>query len=523
MSLPSSPVKMDIPQTNIIPTMSFILSLLAVQARAHMIMANPTPYGYQTIDNSPLTSSNYPCKVTSDPTTFYSQSGIDNTYAAGSVQTLSFKGSAVHGGGSCQLAITNDMQPSVDTDWRVILSIESGCPTTDGTSASTYNWTVPEDLAAGQYSFAWTWISKLAGQPEYYMNCAPITVTASDASTKRAAASDDYPELFVANLDSVNSCKTSPGTDVVYPDPGPNVEKLLSGATPSFATISQEGCVPKSQSQGSSSLPTATAGSSGGSSSDSTGSSSGSSSAVTTAATSAATTSSSAALSGGVFFTTATTQDASTATTLLTTTGTAAASAGEASATTSSALSVYVSPIVQSSSSTQTTATSSNSSSSAGGFATSPAATTGTSSSSSASEATATTATSTANTAETTKTSSASSAASSTASSSSSASASATATGSAGGNSTSSTGGAASSKSGTCSDEGTFNCVGTQYQQCASGAWTEMRSLPSGTTCQQGTSATLWARGVGGARSRTNVNLLRRVRRGGVGAGVGAT
>lgn len=48
-----------------------------------------------------------------------------------------------------------------------------------------------------------------------------------------------------------------------------------------------------------------------------------------------------------------------------------------------------------------------------------------------------------------------------------------------------------------------------------------MRSLPSGTTCQQGESSTLWARGVGGVKSRTNVNLLRRVRRDGVAAAGG--
>ncbi|KAF3761831.1 hypothetical protein M406DRAFT_267088, partial [Cryphonectria parasitica EP155] len=212
----------------------FSVVLFGTAVQGHMIMANPVPYGKYanpSIDNSPLDSSgsNYPCKVTSDPDTWYSQDKIDNTYAAGSSQTLSFTGSAVHGGGSCQLALTNDMQPDAQTSWRVILSIESGCPTTDGTTAATYNWTVPEDLEAGKYSFAWTWISKEAGQPEYYMNCAPITVTSSSSTKKRSSevsrrAATDYPELFVANLDSINSCTIGPDVDPVYPAPGPNVE-----------------------------------------------------------------------------------------------------------------------------------------------------------------------------------------------------------------------------------------------------------------------------------------------------------
>lgn len=516
MSLSFNPfaAKMDILRLNkFIPTMTIVSSLLAAQAHGHMIMANPVPYGYQTIDNSPLTSSNYPCKVTSDPATFYSQDGIDNTYAAGSVQTLSFKGSAVHGGGSCQLAVTSDMQPSAETDWRVILSIESGCPSTDGTSVGTYNWTVPEDLAAGQYSFAWTWISKLAGQPEYYMNCAPITVTSSSSSKRSGelvTRADDYPELFVANLDSVNSCKTSPGTDVVYPDPGPNVEKLLTGATPSFASVSQDGCVPMSQSQGSSSLPTATAG---GSSSD------GGSSAGSSAAGAAVTTSSSSGGGGGggVFATTTVTEPSSTtSTTLVTNTRTG----GDSSTSTSADLSVYVSPVVQSSSSKQaatssspaaaTTTTTASSTTSSAGFATG-----GSGGGSAVTTTTSSAEVSSSTSGEATTTSSSGSIVSSSATSS-SATATATGSGSSGGNSTSS--GSASQKSGTCSDEGTFNCVGDQYQQCASGAWTSMRDLPSGTTCQQGESTDLWARGVSGdAPSRKNANLLRRVRRGAFG------
>lgn len=85
------------------------------------------------------------------------------------------------------------------------------------------------------------------------MNCAPITVTAgggssSSSSKKRDAAppggggtspSAALPNLFVANLAGINNCKTTPGTDVLYPQPGPYVEKL--GTKNNFAAIHVDG------------------------------------------------------------------------------------------------------------------------------------------------------------------------------------------------------------------------------------------------------------------------------------------
>ncbi|PSR82097.1 hypothetical protein BD289DRAFT_371789 [Coniella lustricola] len=386
-------------------------------ASAHLIMNTPVPYGAYAnppIDNSPLvsTGANFPCKVTDDPGTWYSQAHIAdaNTYAAGSVQTLAFNGSATHGGGSCQLALTSDMQPSAQTSWRVILSIESGCPTTDGVNPATYDWTVPADLAPGKYSFAWTWISKEAGQPEYYMNCAPITVTASPALKRRlllnnspverraaaaaaaaaAPVSSEYPELFVANLESVNSCKIGPDVDPLYPAPGPNVEKLLTGSTPAFASHST--------------------------------SASGSASAVSSASSAATVTGTGSGSGGGGYSSSSTSS-----TTVETKSSTAVVSSTKTAAATTSSISASVSAKTTSTTSTSTTA---------------PSATSTPASSGSGSNTTTT----------------------------------------------------ATTKSGTCTDEGMFNCVGSDYQQCASGGWTTMQALPAGTTCQQGESMGLWAR-----------------------------
>lgn len=298
------------------------------------------------------------------------------------------------------------------------------------------------------------------------MNCAPITVTAGktkrDEGVSLLPRDDSYPELFVGNLADINSCKSTPSTDPEYPDPGTNVEKL--GASPSFASISGSGCVPKGQKETSGSLPTATAGNAGGSAAGT----SAAASVSATASSDAGQQNSSPAAgspSGGIFATTggggAAASSAASPTTLVTTTSTPRAS------------SVYVSPV--------TTVPKPSSSSAA---ASEPAATD--SSSSSASAPASTSAETSASSASATTKPAPSATLSPTGGGS----------GSGSGNSTGSDGGSssASGKSGACTSEGMFNCVGTKYQQCASGAWTAMQALPGGTTCKQGESETLWAR-----------------------------
>lgn len=161
---------------------------------------------------------------------------------------MSFTGSAVHGGGSCQIALSPDMQPSKSTRWSVILSVEGGCPTKDGTSASTYDVKIPSDVPAGDYSYAWTWTSKLSGTQEYYMNCAPITIKAASGSKKRStnirARSDalsSYPPLAVYNLADLNSCKSELSSSPKYAFPGSTVEHLAA-SDPAYASISGTDC-----------------------------------------------------------------------------------------------------------------------------------------------------------------------------------------------------------------------------------------------------------------------------------------
>ncbi len=317
------------------------------------------------------------------------------------------------GGGSCQLAITSDKHPSASSTWQVIQSIEGGCPSKDGTNPSTYDYQIPAGVAPGDYVFAWTWISKLAGQPEYYMNCAPITVAGS--KTRRTAKSwwreylrrrDSFPNLFVANLASINSCKAGPGIDPLYPDAGSNVVKYA--ATPKYGDVIGTNCFP------------ASGGGAGGSGPQS---SAGASAAPAPTATSAAppppppTTSTSTTKAPP-----ASTPPANTAPGGVFVTMSASSSASAAPSPSAPATHASVAP---SPSTLATTA-------SATAQATPPQATAGAGS------------------------------------------------------------GGAGAKSGPCTSEGMFNCEGTQYQQCASGAWTAMRPLAAGQTCIQGESTTLW-------------------------------
>ncbi|EGR49412.1 glycoside hydrolase [Trichoderma reesei QM6a] len=219
----------------------FTITALATAASAHMKMSNPVPYGKSTLDNAPLdlSGSDFPCKIGS--TGSYNLEGASNVYAQGSTQQLAFIGSAVHGGGSCQVSVTTDAQPDKNSVWKVIKSIEGGCPAQDqagnmGDDAAAidpykYDFTIPKELEAGNYTLAWTWFNKV-GNREMYMNCAPLTVTGSGGSS---GFLDTLPDMFRANIFGAgdDKCSTFPDTDLEFPEPGSDVVKL-NGATNAF-------------------------------------------------------------------------------------------------------------------------------------------------------------------------------------------------------------------------------------------------------------------------------------------------
>lgn len=209
---------------------AFTIATLASYASAHVLMAEPKPYG--SPNNFPLKDdgSDFPCKGA------VNDGSASNTYKTGSTQQLSFIGSAVHGGGSCQVSLTTDKNPTKDSVWKVIHSIEGGCPTRSQAgnypenaslqNPDKYDFKIPEELAAGDYVLAWTWFNHV-GNREMYMNCAAVKIEGEGGSKDHL---DSLPDMFVANIG--NECATVDSADLEFPNPGKSVSKLKSTLTP---------------------------------------------------------------------------------------------------------------------------------------------------------------------------------------------------------------------------------------------------------------------------------------------------
>lgn len=202
---------------------------LAASARAHIIMN--TPKGWE-VNNSPLEldGSDFPCKGVS-----YDSSVSATKMNKGEKQPMKFTGSAVHGGGSCQVSLTTDAKPTKDSVWKVIKSFEGGCPA-QGIDENypenagmelpdTYNFEIPDDVPDGKYTLAWTWFNKV-GNREMYMNCAPIEASGGGGDESAFGA---LPDMFTANIFGESTCRTPDSVDLEFPDPGQYVEKLGSG------------------------------------------------------------------------------------------------------------------------------------------------------------------------------------------------------------------------------------------------------------------------------------------------------
>ncbi|TVY14501.1 hypothetical protein LARI1_G006710 [Lachnellula arida] len=435
-------------------TSSTVVLGFAVLGSSHMMMLTPVPYGKSTLDNSPLinlaTGGNFPCKQRAG---VYDAEGASNSMALGSTQPLKFVGGATHGGGSCQISITYDKQPSSTSTFKVIHSIIGGCPIqgvagNNGESAtspdpSTYSFKVPSNLPTGDATLAWTWFNKV-GNREMYMNCAPVTITGASAKRdeealegrnvtqlvqRDQAAFNALPNMFVANVFGLGvGCQTAQDTDTVFPNPGDSVESLggstKSAAGPpiscSAAAAAASGGSGSGSATGASSAPAATT------SAAVAGSSPAASAPVAGSSPVASAPAASSAPAGGVF-------------------------AGQPGASSAGSAAPSVAP----------------SASSAAGAAPSVAP-------SSASQA-----------------APAASGAAASQASSASAPASTGTTGS----------GSAMAANTACSPEGTWNCIGgTQYQQCASGVWSAAQPVAGGTTCTPGQSASFGVKAIGAKR-----------------------
>ncbi|KAL6719065.1 hypothetical protein ACLMJK_003300 [Lecanora helva] len=205
-------------------------------ADAHVKVVQPVPYGAASLNTNPLEQSgaDWPCKLRAgafDITKW-------NVMPIDSPQTIKFQGQATHGGGSCQISLTRDTPPNKDSIFKVIKSIEGGCPSmnpgnvgTDpfGYGADSFDFTVPDVISPANYTLAWTWFNKI-GNSEMYMNCLPVTVTKAGATKHRrhrplryrADGMDSLPDMFRAN--SGNGCSTAQ-SGTVLKIPGQNLGK----------------------------------------------------------------------------------------------------------------------------------------------------------------------------------------------------------------------------------------------------------------------------------------------------------
>ncbi|KAG9655523.1 hypothetical protein KCU95_g9616, partial [Aureobasidium melanogenum] len=222
------------------------LALIA-KSNAHVVMNTPTPYGFSTLQTSPLNGEgyNFPCQSGSRANAF-DATGVYNPMKVGEDNDLKFTGTAVHGGGSCQLSVTYEYPPPADkSKWKVIHSFIGSCPANaqgniapnsdpklahdaDGRPTGNqctgdnqseclrdFKFQIPEGMKNGNATLAWTWFNKI-GNREMYMNCAPISITGgSDDDT----FFNSLPELYVANIP--NECNFNSGSFVVgFPNPG---------------------------------------------------------------------------------------------------------------------------------------------------------------------------------------------------------------------------------------------------------------------------------------------------------------
>jgi len=207
-------------------TTKFAALLLAVAplASSHIIMDGGWAVSGQPSHPLEANGSNYPC--TAGP------SGSAVTIAKGSQAKIGLKGSAVHGGGSCQISITYDQNPSKSSKFTVIKSFQGGCPISAAGNlpANPENalpglpYTIPSDAPTGSAVVAWTWFNKI-GNREMYMRCQKINITGGAGDNSKW---NKRPDILKANIG--NGCSTREGDEVKFPNPGDVVVGAGSGS-----------------------------------------------------------------------------------------------------------------------------------------------------------------------------------------------------------------------------------------------------------------------------------------------------
>ena len=205
------------------PTLAAAAAFLPALVSGHVLMNYPeSVYTHSDgTDLNPLNpdGSNYPC--------FYTDggSGTFPTLALGSSSRIGLQGSAVHGGGSCQISVTYDVPPNKNSQFKVLKSYQGNCPIqAEGNLPADpthplpgLQYELPSNIPSGKAVIAWTWFNKI-GNREMYMRCAPVTLT---GGSKDSSGLDSLPDMFKANIG--NGCSTTEGVDLTFPNPGTDV------------------------------------------------------------------------------------------------------------------------------------------------------------------------------------------------------------------------------------------------------------------------------------------------------------
>jgi hypothetical protein len=228
-------------------------------ASAHMEMTSPAPLRSKSNPNTnnvdydmvnPLSAdgSNFPCKGYLNLLGTPAGTAVA-TWNAGSPLSFTIAGGASHNGGSCQASISLDSGRT----FKVIKSFLGGCPT-QGTS--NWDFVLPADVPTTQNAiFAWTWFNRV-GNREMYMNCAVVNIKGGGGGSPSVPFSQ-RPAMFVANVN--NGCGTLEGSDVRFPNPGPDVSTIGNTFAAPVGNCGSTVSYPEQPEQPNPQLPTTTA------------------------------------------------------------------------------------------------------------------------------------------------------------------------------------------------------------------------------------------------------------------------
>jgi hypothetical protein len=199
-----------------------------------MFIASPRPIeGSALKDPLNADGSNFPCHGVALPVEGGQQLIAGSSFELRLDIGTEGENNAVHGGGSCQLAITYETMAEKirnPNNWHVIYSIQGVCPAnaagnlekavyckTPGQSECVNTWQVPlpKGLRPGHAIMSWTWFNVI-GKREMYQNCANINII---GGTEEDMGS--FPSMYVANIGYENICTSAPErTNVAFPNPG---------------------------------------------------------------------------------------------------------------------------------------------------------------------------------------------------------------------------------------------------------------------------------------------------------------